>query len=127
MSYTVVIADDDADIRALIAIAVRRADLELVAEAADGDAAWAAIRAERPDLVVLDVSMPGMSGLEVARLVRADDAVAGIRIVLLSAAVDDQSRAAGLAAGADQFFAKPFSPRSLAAQLADAARGEQAS
>ncbi len=112
-----VVADDDPDIRALISIAVRRAKIDLLVEAADGQEAWAAVSRFRPGLAVLDVSMPGMTGLEVCRLIRADDTLAGIRVVLLSAAVDEQSRAAGMAAGADEFLAKPFSPRELAERL----------
>ena len=121
----VVIADDDPDIRALVSISVRKAGLELVAAAADGDQAWLALQEYHPDLAVLDVSMPGMTGLELCRLVRADPSLAGLRIVLLSAAADDQARAAGIEAGADEFFVKPFSPRDFAAWLSDAMiRGE---
>jgi DNA-binding response OmpR family regulator len=117
----VVIADDDPDIRALISIAVRRAGLELLAEAEDGDRAHIALQEHHPDLAILDVSMPGMTGLELCRLIRADDAFAGMHIVLLSAAVDDQARAAGIEAGADEFFAKPFSPREFGAWLSQLA------
>lgn len=113
----VVIADDDPDIRALVAIAVKRAGLELVEAASDGTAAWHALQVHRPDLAVLDVSMPGLTGLDVCRLARADDSLDGIHLVLLTAAVDDQSRSAGRAAGADDFFVKPFSPRALALAL----------
>jgi DNA-binding response OmpR family regulator len=112
-----VIADDDPDIRALVSIAVRKAGLTLVEAAVDGDAAWAALQTHRPDLAVLDVSMPGMTGFEVCALARADASLDGMHIVMLSAAVDDQARAAGLAAGANQFFSKPFSPREFAQQL----------
>ncbi|MCU1524098.1 MAG: ompR [Microbacteriaceae bacterium] len=115
----VVIADDDADIRALVSIAVGKAGLDLVAAVADGDQAWLALQEHHPDLAVLDVSMPGMTGLELCRLIRADAALAGLHIVLLSAAVDDQARAAGFEAGADEFFLKPFSPREFAAWLSD--------
>ncbi len=115
----VVIADDDPDIRALVAIAVDRAGFDLVASTEDGTAAYAAILEYQPDLVVLDVSMPGMTGLEVARLVRADILLDGTMIVMLSAAVDQQSRDAGFAAGASHFLSKPFSPRELAIRLSD--------
>lgn len=115
----VVIADDDPDIRALVAIAVARANFEIVASAEDGTQAYAAILEHRPDLVVLDVSMPGMTGLEVARLVRADRAFDGTMIVMLSAAVDPRSREAGFDAGASHFLSKPFSPRELAIRLSD--------
>jgi DNA-binding response OmpR family regulator len=114
----VVIADDDADIRALVGIAVHKAGLDLVSVAWDGDTAWEDIQEHRPDLAVLDVSMPGKTGLEVSRLVRADPTLSGTTIVLLSAAVDEASRNAGIEAGALEYLAKPFSPKDLAARLA---------
>jgi DNA-binding response OmpR family regulator len=113
------IADDDPDIRALVAIAVRRAGLDLVAVTEDGDAAWEALREHRPDLAVLDVSMPGMTGLELCSRARADESFADTRIVLLSAGVDDNAREAGRIAGAADFIAKPFSPRALGARLSE--------
>jgi two-component system, OmpR family, response regulator len=118
MSPTVVIADDDGDIRALVKISATRAGLDVVAEAADGNAAWAAIQREVPDLAILDVSMPGQNGLEICRLVRADSALDEVQILLVSAAVDDASIAAGMRAGAADYLSKPFSPRELASRLA---------
>lgn len=119
--WRVVIADDDPDIRGLVAIAVKRAGLELVAAAADGHEALAALREHHPDLAVLDVSMPGPTGLEICRTVRADESFAGLTIVLLSAAVDEKSQSTGIEAGADSFLAKPFSPRELGARLSEIA------
>lgn len=113
----VIVADDDADIRALVSIAVRKSGLHLVDELADGQSALTAIRDHAPDVVVLDVSMPGMTGLEVCRGIRADVRLADIRILLLSAAVDAASRQAGIDAGADEYLIKPFSPRELADRL----------
>lgn len=115
----VMIADDDPDIRALVSIAVTRAGLDLVAVTEDGDAAWAALTEHRPDLAVLDVSMPGMTGLELCTRARADESFADTRIVLLSAGVDDNAREAGRIAGATDFIAKPFSPRELGARLSE--------
>jgi DNA-binding response OmpR family regulator len=114
----VVIADDDPDIRALVSIAVRKAGLELVAEGSDGEAALEAVKRLRPDLAVLDVSMPTMTGLEVCRAVRADPTLDGVRLILLSAGADDQAKSIGLAAGAEEYFIKPFSPKALAVRLA---------
>jgi DNA-binding response OmpR family regulator len=113
----VIVADDDADIRTLVAIAVDRSGLDLIDELADGTSAWEAIRAFVPDIVVLDVTMPGMTGLELCQLIRADETVRDIRILLLSAAADEASRQRGLAAGADEYLTKPFSPRLLADHL----------
>ena len=118
-SIRVVIADDDPDIRALVAIAVRKAGFELVAETIDGTSAWESIQATQPDLVVLDVSMPGMTGLEVTTLIRAEQSFAGLRVALLSAGVDDTSRQTGMDVGADVYLTKPFSPRDLALRLGE--------
>jgi DNA-binding response OmpR family regulator len=115
----VMIADDDPDIRVLVSIAVTRAGLDLVAVTEDGDAAWEALLEHRPDLAVLDVSMPGMTGLELCARARADDSFANTRIVLLSAGVDDNAREAGRIAGATDFIAKPFSPRELGTRLSE--------
>jgi DNA-binding response OmpR family regulator len=117
MSPTVVIADDDRDIRALVRISATKAGLEVAGEVDDGDAALAAIRATVPDVAILDVAMPGLSGLEVCRLVRAEPALDGVHILLLSASVDEPTIAAGMDAGAADYLSKPFSPRELAARL----------
>lgn len=117
MTSTVVIADDDVDIRALVRISAVRAGLNVVAEAGNGDEALSAIRLLVPELAILDVSMPGLSGLEVCRLVRADAALDGVQILLVSAAADETSIAAGMRAGAADYLSKPFSPRDLASRL----------
>ncbi len=113
----VVVADDDEDIRSLIVIAVRKANLTLCADLPDGSSALAAVREHKPDLVLLDVSMPGLTGLEVTSAIRADPEIASAMVFILSAAVDDTAVAAGFAAGADAYMTKPFSPNTLAAQL----------
>lgn len=118
MTFTVVIADDDNDIRDLVSISVRRAGLEVVAAVTNGADALAAIRAHDPDLAILDISMPEMNGMDVCRAVRADPAVGDVRILLLSASVDEAARSLGIEAGADYFMAKPFSPREMVAWLA---------
>ena len=118
MSATVIVADDDADIRSLVSIAVTKAGLTLLASVSDGALAIAAIQEHHPDLAILDVSMPEMTGLEVCRAARADDTIGDLRILLLSASVDEASQSIGIEAGADYFLAKPFSPRELASWLA---------
>ena len=116
---TVVIADDDNDIRQLIAVAVQKAGAVLIAEAGNGAAALVAVRQNPPDLAILDVSMPELSGLDVCRELRRDPTISSTRILLLSAAVHSAAVEEGLAAGADAYLTKPFSPRMLAAQIRD--------
>ena len=97
----VLVADDEDDIRDLVCLAVRKAGCDVVSAAADGPAALAAARAQLPDLAVLDVSMPGATGLEVCAALRQDPATAGVRILLLSAGASPDEVARGLSAGAD--------------------------
>jgi DNA-binding response OmpR family regulator len=114
----VLVADDEPDIRLLVEVAVRRSGARLVASLGDGAAALAAARAERPDVVLLDVSMPGLSGLEVCAALRADPATAGATILLLSAGASPEEVSRGLAAGADTYLPKPFSVADLISRLA---------
>jgi DNA-binding response OmpR family regulator len=107
---SVVVADD---IRGLIVIATTKAGLEVVADASDGQAALDAIRRLTPDLAILDITMPKLSGIDVCRAVRQDPSLDDVRLLLLSASVDEASRATGLESGADHFLAKPFSVPAL--------------
>ncbi|MGY1740635.1 MULTISPECIES: response regulator transcription factor [unclassified Blastococcus] len=119
----VLVADDEDDIRGLVRLAVRRAGCTVVAEVADGAAALDAARAHAPDLAVLDVSMPGATGLEVCTALRADAATAGVRVLLLSAGASPDDVARGLAAGADSYVAKPFSVAALVAHVRELTAG----
>jgi CheY-like chemotaxis protein len=103
----VLVADDDDDIRDLVAMHLRQAGYEVIA-AADGDTGLELIRARRPDLVVLDVKMPGLGGYELTRRLKADPSTAEIPILLLSASVRQEEVQEGISAGADEFMAKPF-------------------
>ena len=117
MARAVLIVDDEQHIRLLIEQTLEELldeDVELYT-AADGDEAMAAIAAQHPDLVFLDVMMPGRNGLDVCRAVRADPELAGAYIVLLTAKGQAQDRAEGLDAGADEFLTKPFDPDALLA------------
>ena len=113
----VLVADDEDDIRALVCLAVAKAGCTVTASVADGNAALADARAELPDLAVLDVSMPGITGLDVCTALRADPATAGIGILLLSAGASSDDVARGLAAGADAYLAKPFGIAALVDQV----------
>jgi DNA-binding response OmpR family regulator len=113
MSKHVLIADDEANIVISLEFLMKR-EGHRVSVARDGDAALEAIRRERPDLVLLDVMMPGKSGFEVCQAVRADEALAAVKILMLSAKGRDTDLAKGSALGADAYMTKPFSTRELA-------------
>jgi DNA-binding response OmpR family regulator len=112
----ILIADDEANIVISLEFLMKR-EGHRVTVARDGDAALAAIRAERPDLVLLDVMMPGKSGFEVCQAVRADESLAGLKILMLSAKGRDTDLAKGSALGADAYMTKPFSTRELAEKV----------
>lgn len=113
----IVIADDDADIRELVVFKLRHAGHE-VHPVADGASAVEACLADRPDLLILDVMMPGMSGLDAARAVRANPEMADVPIIMLTARAQETDVEQGFEAGADDYVVKPFSPRELAARVA---------
>jgi CheY-like chemotaxis protein len=111
----ILVVDDMVDTRRLMRRVLERAGLR-VTEAATGEAALTAIRRARPDAVVLDLRLPGMSGFQVARAVRADPdrAVAATPILACSASVQDEVRREALDAGCDAFEGKPFDIRTFA-------------
>jgi DNA-binding response OmpR family regulator len=113
---TVLLAEDDADIRFLVTLKLSRAGYQLRAFG-DGTSALADAREHPPDLAILDVMMPGMSGLEVCRELRKDPATADIPVILLTALAHEAAITAGGAAGADDYIVKPFSPRDLAMRV----------
>jgi DNA-binding response OmpR family regulator len=108
----VLCADDDEDILSLVSLRLRRAGYE-VATAADGDEAVAIARARRPVLAVLDVMMPKRTGYEVLAELRGDGALREMKVILLSARVQEGDVARGMDAGADAYLAKPFKAQEL--------------
>lgn len=116
VSTKVLVCDDELVLRTLIKAALEPQGFEIV-EAADGDEAVDLARLERPDLIVLDLMMPGRSGLEVLSEVRDDPHLAHTRVLMLSARTQSADREAATAAGADRFLAKPFSPFELASVI----------
>ncbi|SRR5712692_378852 len=117
MVQRVLVADDEADIRRLVAFTLRRRGYEVI-EASTGDHALELIRGQRPDVAVLDVMMPGLSGLEVCRELLADPATAALPVVLLSAKGQAAEIEEGLSAGARAYLVKPFNPADLARKIA---------
>lgn len=112
----VLVADDDDDIRDLIVFKLTQAGFEVHA-CADGLVALDAIRDLRPALVVLDVMMPGMSGIDVTRAVRRDILLDHVRIILLTARAQEADVQTGFTVGADDYVIKPFSPRELVSRV----------
>jgi DNA-binding response OmpR family regulator len=113
----VVIADDDDDIRGLMTIAAKRAGVEIVAAVDNGHAALEAVRGGGVDLVVLDISMPGLNGVEVAEAMRADERTQSTLILMVSASVQLLTDHGVVAERADSFLVKPFSPRALSTRI----------
>jgi len=111
---TILVADDEPFLRELVRTTVE-SDTRNIVEAADGDEAWALIKKHQPALVLLDVRMPGLNGLQLVKAIRADPELAGTRVILIAASAHESDRDAGMAAGADFYVTKPFSPAELLA------------
>jgi two-component system, OmpR family, alkaline phosphatase synthesis response regulator PhoP len=112
----ILIAEDDHDIAGLIARYLQKAGWEPHVAGA-GDEALAYARGNPVDVAILDVMLPGMSGLEVCRALRADKATAALPIIMLTARAEEADRVIGLDIGADDYVAKPFSPNELVARV----------
>jgi DNA-binding response OmpR family regulator len=110
---TILIVEDDPEISRLVADFMRREGFEVVC-AADGKAMDAALQRLRPDIIILDLMLPGEDGLSICRRLRVDD---NIPILMLTAKSDEIDRVVGLEIGADDYLAKPFGPRELLARI----------
>ena len=111
--HVVLIVDDDPFIRKLIVTTLEGVSAFELHEAGDGEEAVRVARSEGPRLVFLDIDMPRLDGIEACRQMRAEPAMAGSKIVMLTASADDSARTRAAAAGADRFLTKPFSPLDL--------------
>src|SRR5579862_8602231 len=121
----ILVVEDEADIAGLIKHALERrgeAQVELVST---GSAALAAVSAKQPDLVILDLNLPGIDGAEVCRLLRARPATTNVPIIMLTARTSEEDRVAGLDLGADDYVTKPFSLRELGARVRAVLRRRQ--
>ena len=112
----ILVAEDDRDIASLIAHYIQKAGWHAHL-AASGDDALAHARKQQVDVAILDVMLPGMSGLEVCRLLRADRATATLPIIMVTARAEETDRIMGLEIGADDYISKPFSPNELMARI----------
>ncbi len=112
----VLICDDEPYILESVSYIVRHAGHQVLA-AADGETALALARSEKPDLMFLDIMLPGMSGFDVCRQLRQDSRTRHLHIIILSARGQDIDAVMGTEAGADEYITKPFSPRKLRRRL----------
>ena len=109
----VLVADDEAQIRNILSIYLKKAGFEVV-EAADGAEALVKVQSDKPDIIVLDIMMPVMDGLEVCKQVRK---ISDIPIIMLTAKDEDDDRILGLEIGADDYITKPFNTREVVARV----------
>ena len=116
---TVLIADDESSIRLLVHATIESDDYTVV-EASDGAQAWMLAKQLKPSLVLLDVQMPGQSGLEVLRAIKADPHLKATRVILLTSKAQERDIEVGLIAGADFYLTKPFSPLDLLTRVEEA-------
>ena len=118
MTRVILVCDNEEPLRALVRATLEDDDYEIV-EARDGHESLELAHSVRPDLIVLDMMMPGRTGIEVLAELRRDDAFGAIPVIMLTARTQSADRAAAESLGADRFVAKPFSPRQFAATVAE--------
>jgi two-component system, OmpR family, phosphate regulon response regulator PhoB len=106
------IADDEPAVRALVHATLEGDDYQII-EAGDGVEALELVREQSPTLVLLDVMMPRLNGLDVCRAIKSDPSTSHTMVVMLTAQAQQRDRERGMAAGADVYFTKPFSPLAL--------------
>jgi two-component system alkaline phosphatase synthesis response regulator PhoP len=116
MGYRILVVDDDRQIVRLVRSYLEQANMTTFA-AYDGDEAMQVIRAERPDLIVLDLMLPRRDGWEIMRALRSDERFVNIPVLMLTARVDDADKINGLELGADDYLVKPFNPLEVVARV----------
>ena len=112
----ILVVDDDKNVVQIIAVNLRYEGLEVI-EAYDGEEALAKVAAEKPDLILLDIMMPIIDGIEVCRRLKKNPQTANIPIIMLTAKTTDGDVLAGWEAGADDYLTKPFNPLGLAQRV----------
>ena len=122
MTHKLLVADDEPNIIILLEYLMKRAGYQVLL-ATDGQQALETIQRERPALVLLDVMMPGKTGFEVCQEVRADPALDGVRILMLTAKGRENDISKGMALGANAYMTKPFSTRDLVQKVAEMLEG----
>lgn len=113
----ILIVEDDSTIRTLLGMALDGAGYKNVASVSRGDEAVGEVRRFAPDLVILDLMLPGLDGCSIARIIRSDPDLAMVRIIMLTALSSDEDIVRGLEAGADDYIAKPFERKVMLARV----------
>ena len=108
----VIIADDELRLRKVVATFLRKSGLEVI-EASSGEQTLEILKTKIPDIVVLDISMPGLNGLEICKQIKSTTLYKDIPVLLLTASISAEKRAEGIKAGADDYVTKPFSQKEL--------------
>ncbi len=117
MSHRILVVDDEPDITALVAYHLAKAGYR-VSTASNGTDALRAAAEQRPDVIVLDLMLPGLSGLDVLQALRKQDETRDVGVILLTARREEADRIRGLSLGADDYLTKPFSPNELTLRVA---------
>ncbi len=115
-SNKILIIEDEPDIRELLTVSLG-GEGYIVVPAATGEQGLKLARSERPDLVLLDLMLPNLSGLEICRQLRADPDLVSVPVLMLTATSSEMDKVVGLEVGADDYVTKPFSPRELLARV----------
>jgi phosphate regulon transcriptional regulator PhoB len=116
MEKLIAIVDDEEDIRELVSINLKKAGFK-VKEFADADSLFKSLPKSTPDLIILDIMMPGTDGIEACKMLKKDEKYSRIPVIMLTARTEETDRIVGLELGADDYVTKPFSPRELAARV----------
>src|SRR4030043_1950412 len=112
----ILVVDDEADLVELVSYNLKKEGFR-IDSASDGESALAKIRKDRYDLLILDILLPGIQGVELCRIVRNDSKTASLPIIMLTAKGEETDRIVGLELGADDYVTKPFSPKELVARV----------
>lgn len=116
MEKLIYVVDDEKDIRELLSVNLKKYGFKSK-EFSDGDSLLKAIAKIKPDLIILDIMMPGIDGLEVAKILKREKEYSNIPIIMLTAKTEESDKIVGLEVGADDYVAKPFSPKELVARI----------
>lgn len=121
----ILVVDDDHEVVRLMRAYLEQAGYDVLV-AHDGETAVHILRRDRPDLVLLDLMLPGRDGLDITRLIRSDPNLAGIPIIMLTARIEDTDKIVGLEMGADDYVTKPYNPREVIARVRARLRNHEA-